>query len=178
MRTVTHVAVTAIGADRPGIVAALTEALFRAGANLEDVTSTILRGHFAMMLVVDTPEPAERLRDRLAEAMDPVGVTVSVRDVEATEGEPAGPTHSVSVYGADRPGIVAGVARALADAGVNIADLSCRLVGAEGHEVYAMLAEVSVPPTTDPDRVARSLQTLAAELEVDLTFASIEPEVL
>jgi glycine cleavage system transcriptional repressor len=178
MRSVTHVAVTAFGADRPGIVAGLTEALFEAGANLEDVASTILRGHFAMMLVVDAPEPAERLAVRLTEAMEPLGVSVTVRNVGAGRPERAQPTHSLSVYGADRPGIVAGVARTLADAGVNITDLTCRRVGDPGREVYAMLGEVAVPPDADPGRLGDALRTLGGELSVDVTFAPIEPDVL
>ena len=45
--------VTVVGQDRPGIVAAVAEALYDLGCNLEDATSTILRGHFSMMLVVE-----------------------------------------------------------------------------------------------------------------------------
>ena len=52
---VTHFAVTAVGADRPGIVAAVTGAFVDHGCNLEDSSMTILRGQFAMMLVVDAP---------------------------------------------------------------------------------------------------------------------------
>ena len=51
-----HYAVTAIGADRPGIVAAVTGVLMEHGCNLEDTSMTILRGHFAMMLVVAGPQ--------------------------------------------------------------------------------------------------------------------------
>ena len=47
----THFAVTAVGADRPGIVAAVTGAFAEHGCNLEDSSMTILRGQFAMMLV-------------------------------------------------------------------------------------------------------------------------------
>jgi len=52
---VTHLAVSAIGADRPGIVAAVTGVLVDRGCNLEDASMSILRGHFAMMLVVAAP---------------------------------------------------------------------------------------------------------------------------
>ncbi len=50
-----HFALTAVGADRPGIVAAVTGVLLDLGVNLEDTSMTILRGQFAMMLVVDAP---------------------------------------------------------------------------------------------------------------------------
>ena len=82
----------AIGADRPGILVALAGALAEAGANLEDVSSTILRGHFASMLVVDAPEGIDPggLERSLAEAVADLEVTVLVRAVrdEASRGAP------------------------------------------------------------------------------------------
>jgi glycine cleavage system transcriptional repressor len=50
-------AVSVFGRDRPGIVAAVTRVLADAGCNLEDTSMTILRGHFAMMLVISGGDP-------------------------------------------------------------------------------------------------------------------------
>src|SRR5207245_2576224 len=55
-RGMSSFAVWALGADRPGIVAAVTGGLFQLGGNLLDTSMTILSGHFAMMLLVETPE--------------------------------------------------------------------------------------------------------------------------
>ena len=55
-----HYAVSAVGADRPGIVAAVTGVFLENGCNLEDTSMTILRGHFAMMLVVAAPDGLEQ----------------------------------------------------------------------------------------------------------------------
>ncbi|MGE5762899.1 MAG: ACT domain-containing protein, partial [Mycobacterium leprae] len=53
-------AVTVIGPDRPGIITAVTGALAGLGGNLEDSTMTLLRGHFAMMLLAAcAADPAE-----------------------------------------------------------------------------------------------------------------------
>ena len=49
-------AVTAIGRDRPGIVAAISAALLELDGNIEDSQMSILRGHFAVMLIVKLPE--------------------------------------------------------------------------------------------------------------------------
>ena len=172
-----HHAISAIGADRPGIVAAITEALRDIGANLEDVSSTILRGHFAMMLVVDAPEgvPASGIEEALSSAVAPLGVSVFVRDVETGAPERPVLTHVLSVYGADRPGIVAGFARLMADRGVNITDMSCRLVG-EARPVYAMIAEVSVPAGLDEAALRDEINSLAEELGVDVRFEPAEPD--
>ncbi len=174
----THHAVTAFGVDRPGIVAALTASLFEAGANLEDVSSTILRGHFSMVLVVDTSEEADALQERLGTAMRPLDVVVTVREVRTGSEAAARASHSLSVYGYDRPGIVAGFSRLLAERGVNITDLSCRQVGDEGGAIYAMLAELAVPPDLDKEALATELGALGHALSVEVTFQAVEPEVL
>ena len=59
-------AVSVFGRDRPGIVAAVSRVLADAGCNLEDTSMTILRGHFAMMLVVPTDEQLEIAEQTLA----------------------------------------------------------------------------------------------------------------
>lgn len=172
-----HVAVTAIGVDRPGIVAGVTEAIRDLGGNLEDVASTILRGHFTMMLVVDAPEgvAAADVEGGLRAAVEPLGVSVTAADVES--GAPGRPeaTHALVVYGSDRPGIVAGIARLLADRGVNVTNLSCRLVGEEA-PVYAMVAEVLVPEGEED--LERLVEERARELDVDVTLRPIEVETL
>ncbi len=63
-----ELAVTAVGADRPGIIARVTGVLLEHGGNLEDATMTILRGQFAMMLLVDADVAPDTLERDLAEA--------------------------------------------------------------------------------------------------------------
>src|SRR3954471_6685381 len=65
-----HFALSAVGRDRPGIVAAMSEVLLRHSANIEDSQMSILRGHFAMMLVVAVPEDADAavMREQLSDA--------------------------------------------------------------------------------------------------------------
>ena len=176
-----HVAVTAVGADRPGIVAAVTGVLVEHGCNLEDTSMTILRGHFAMMLVVDTPPglaPAQ-LEEALGDPGAALDLVVTVRPIdESVAASPPGEAWTVSVYGADRPGIVHGVASTLAAAGVNIVDLTTRVIGDPAQPVYAMLLEVTVPPGVDPDRLGRELEALAAELQVDCSLHPADADIL
>lgn len=77
-------AVTAIGTDRPGIVAAISGALFELGCNLEDATSTILRGHFSITLILKATRSLNV--DEVEKALAPVGrdlgLTLTVGRVE------------------------------------------------------------------------------------------------
>lgn len=174
-----HYAIMVIGTDRSGIVAGLTESLRDVGCNLEDVSSTILRGYFTMMFVVDAKEgvSAAAIKEALEKAAGPLGVTATVEDVE--EGAPERPvaTHVLTAYGSDHPGIVAAFAGLLAERGANITDLSCRLVG-EDTPVYAMIAEVSLPEGIDEARIEQEVAATGRELSVDVTFRPVDVETL
>ena len=98
-----HLALTAVGRDRPGIVAAVSKALLDHSVNIEDSQMTILRGHFAMMLVVSLPEGADaaRVRSDLAAAGERLSLEAvafsPLEEIDAAE-EPV-PSHIVTVYG-------------------------------------------------------------------------------
>lgn len=159
-----ELAVTAVGADRPGIIARVTGVLLDHGGNLEDSSMTILGGQFAIALLVRTDSPAGDLERALAEATKDLGLLVSVREVGAGSESPA-PTHVVSVYGADRPGIVHGVAETLAEHQVNVTDLTTRVLDGE-RPVYAMMLEVSLPDGMDEAALGAALRERVAEVEV------------
>ena len=172
-----HYAVTAIGADRPGIVAALTGALQEVGGNLEDVSSTILRGHFAMTLVVDAPGEVGEVRAALERSAAEVGVQVHVAEVEAGAPERPRATHALTAYGSDRPGIVATLAALLAERGVNITDLSCRRT-AGTEPIYAMVAEVEIPEGVGAEELEEAVLAAARALGIDARLEPVEVETL
>lgn len=168
--------VTAVGVDRPGIVAAVTSPLAELGCNLEDSSSTILRGHFAMMVVTSAPAglDAAALEAAIRPHAVPLGLLVTVGAVEAAGKAPIA-THLLSVYGADRPGIVREVAAFLADRGIDITDLQTRLLG-RNQSVYVALLEVALPPEL-PDLTPAVVQ-LSQTLGVDVSLRPIESDSL
>jgi glycine cleavage system transcriptional repressor len=177
-----HFAVSAIGRDRPGIVAAVSKALLAHEGNIEDSQMAILRGHFTMTLIVSAPDGAdlERLARDLAAVKDSLGLeALSVSEVTDVSAEDLAPSHIVSVYGVDHPGIVHAVSAALAAQGVSITDLQTHLAGgAEGEPVYAMLLEVALPEDSDVDRVERELAETARRQHVELSFRRLEQDAL
>jgi glycine cleavage system transcriptional repressor len=175
---VTLYAVNAVGVDRPGVVAAVTGVLVERGCNLEDTQMAVLRGYAAMMLVVRAPEPlaAEMLQSALAAATDPFGFTISVQPIDEVVPEDVAtdqPTSrwSVSVRGADRPGIVFEVTRLLALTGINIVNLHTRLRGRD----YTLSMDVTAPAETDGEQVAAELDRLAARLGVACSMRPAPP---
>jgi glycine cleavage system transcriptional repressor len=171
-------ALAAIGRDRPGIVAAVSNVLFEQGCNVEDSSMTLLRGNFAMMLVLAAPEgtTAATLQAALGGACEAMALTYAVLDVEDTADVPH-PSHVLTVYGADRPGILYRVSEVLASAGVNITDLNSRLIGVD-KPVYALMLELAVPATLTVDELDRRLAEAAADIGVDVTLRVRENDVL
>jgi glycine cleavage system transcriptional repressor len=175
-----HVAVTAIGVDRPGIVAAVTEVLLAHEGNIEDSRMAILGGHFAMMLIVALPERSDpsALERALAAPAEALDLVIAVRPVPETAHEqPTGVPYVVTVYGADRPGIVHRISKALASRGANITDLATHVL-AGPTPVYVMIMELTMPKGTDGADVEADLKSLAGELDVDVSVRAIEAETL
>jgi glycine cleavage system transcriptional repressor len=167
-----ELAVTAIGVDRPGIVAAVARVLHARGGNLEDSAMTILRGHFAIVLLVATEDHPDELHAALSEATADLGLTISVSHADGGRSELEA-THLLSVYGTDRPGIVAGVTDVLAEVGANITNLETQVIGSGDDAVYAMVIELVAD---DDAEVAARLDAACQELGVDHTLRTIEAE--
>jgi len=172
-----HFALSAVGRDRPGIVAAMSEVLLKHSANIEDSQMTILRGHFAMMLVVAMPEDADAavIRDDLSAAaarLELEAVALSALEEVDPAAEPM-PSHIVTVYGVDHPGIVHAITSALADRAIDITDLTTRVVGEDDEPIYALMMEVAVPPHEQI-----SLADVAREQGVEVTVRPLETDAL
>ena len=170
-----HLALAAIGHDRPGLVAAVAEVLVRHDANVEDSQMAVLRGHFAMTLVVAAPEGAEpALRSDLDDVAARLGLeAISLNPVADDAGARPVATHVVRVHGADHPGILAAVTAALAARAVNVCDLQTRLLSDD--ELYVMLIEVAVPAGAD---VEGPLAAVAEQQAVRITVAELDQDAL
>ena len=175
-----HFALSAIGRDRPGIVAAVTGVLLEHGVNVEDSQMAILAGHFSMTLVVALPDGAEpaALRSSLEAAAGKLGLEALSLSEVAEVGEPqAEPSHIVTVYGSDHPGIVHAVASALAARSWDITDLNTRLVGGAGERLYALMLEVAVPPH-EAGELKAALDAVAGEQGVEVSVRELDDDEL
>ncbi|MBI5555924.1 MAG: hypothetical protein HY920_08760 [Elusimicrobia bacterium] len=174
------VVVTAIGQDRPGIVAAVSRVFFETGCNLEDSSMTILGNDFAMILMVTLPpKSTPTLLDRkLAKVRKKMRLAITLRPLPAAALKSSKPGKVVpcmiSVYGTDKPGIVYLISDFLARNKVNITDVETKIISAEANPVYIMMLEVNVPAQLKITRLAAALSTLAKKLKIDITVNPIE----
>jgi glycine cleavage system transcriptional repressor len=169
-------ALSAVGADRPGIIAAIAERLVAHGANVTDSQMGILRGCFAMTLVVEGEVDAEALRTDLVATAGSLGLeALTLREVRGSTDASAA-THVVSVYGADHPGILAAITGALAGAGANVCDLRTRLV--ESDAVYVMVVDIAVPEGGEAGALEAALAAVGEREGVDVSFRAADTDLL
>lgn len=170
---------TACGADRPGIVAAVARALAAGGWDIEDSGATILGGRFAMMLVVAREGgDAGDLRRALEGPARDLDLAVHVDGAgppaaAAAAGKASREAVVVSVSGANRIGIVARVAEVLAARGVNVTDLRTRLLAAGPVPVYLMRIDGEAD-RIDLEPLRADLEAAARGLGVDVRVEKIE----
>ncbi len=177
--SVRHYAVSALGRDHPGIVERVTRVLLEHGANIEDSQMAILRGRFTMALIVAAPpEASEALRADLDSAGRDLRLdAITMHEVAEVEAAHEAPTHLVTVYGADHPGIVHAAAEALTSAGANITDLSTRLAGEPAAELYVLLLEAAIPSGSVAE-VEQALQGVGRDEGVEVGLRELEQDVL
>jgi glycine cleavage system transcriptional repressor len=178
------VAVSAIGEDRPGIVAALTKVFFETGCNLENSSMTQLRGDFAVLLLISPPESLTL--DALRNALQPViqqyslAVTFRLLKTEEVGGPVPSPVlnYTLMVYGLDHPGIVYRVARAITELNINITDLRTHVTENKGVTLYSLILEIEIPDAAALLNLQKNLEPLKQELQVDITLKAVETDEL
>lgn len=132
---------TLVGEDRPAIVARLTTVLFEGGCNLGEAAMARLGGNFSIMLMVQHAGSIESIDALIRPVAQSLNLHVHVDHIEGHLHHHLIPDVRVTVYGADRTGIVAQVTTALSNVGFNILDLQSDVGGSSAKPVYIMTLE-------------------------------------
>lgn len=153
--------------DRVGIVADVAGAIKTLRGNLEDMTQTVLRGYFTMILLAEFPDALDQdaIRQGLARNSALAGLAIDLTPfAEDTPQHQAAPSDD-SLYvltssGPDRPGIVSTIAELLRAKDINIVDLNTTV-----HQgAYNVMLLVSIPAGTDVAKLKRSIQVTMGDL--------------
>jgi glycine cleavage system transcriptional repressor len=178
-----HAVLTAIGADRPGLVDEVAGWVHERGGNLEDSRMVNLRGQFAMMLLVSGDEAViGRLRDGLSTLSRQSLLRAELTEIEAGAAAggaaatlgPAIP-YRLTTSAMDHPGLVQSVAHTLRDLGVNIesAETSLQQAPITGTPLFEMELVLSVPVATPVARLRERLGQTCDELNIDWQLTAV-----
>ena len=173
-----HFALALVGVDRPGIVATVASGLAELGCNLEDVSTSLLRGHFAMVLVFSGAQAgrAEEIRDRLLARAAAFDLHLDVWPVAeaASEGRT---THVLRLHGPDRIGIVASIAEVIAAHAGSIREMSCSR-GEGRSPTYLVVLDLELPGSASADDLQRDLAETASRLGLRVVLEPVADDVL
>ena len=164
---------TAIGTDRPGIVAEITALLAQRGTNVADSRMAVLGGEFAlMMLVSGTSEQLRGLREEVEPLAERLGLRLIVKETESPSAHRAGNVRSyeVKVHALDHPGIVHAVTVALQDLGGNIVslDTSAYQAAVTGAPLFEMNLYADFPAEVTAARLRDVLEEVSETANADV----------
>ena len=167
-----HVILTAIGADRPGLVDEVSQYIFSRGGNIEDSRMVNLRGQFAMMVLLGGDDAVlGRMKSELADLSRRTGLRadlVAPQDIRPAAAPGALPFR-LTGRGIDQPGLVHRLAHLLRDLHINIESLDTRLKPAPytGAPVFEMELILAIPRTTSLSQLRQNVSALCDELNID-----------
>lgn len=160
--------VTVTAADRVGIVHAVTGVIRERRGNILELSQTVMRGYFTIIVAVEFDQAQEpgALRDAVAEAGRPFDLTVAVRTATDEESQPPVPNGErfiLTVLGDDHAGNIHGISGCLARLGVNIVDLHARVEGPR----FSLIMEAYLPADLAPGVVRAELERFGRDLGLE-----------
>jgi glycine cleavage system transcriptional repressor len=178
MTTETFLVLSALGPDRPGLVAEVTEYFTERGANVEDSRMAVLGAEFGILVLVSgTAEQIAAVARDQAALGDRTGLTVLTRPTTSPEDHRRAAVIPclVTAEAIDQEGIVRSISRALHKVGVNIVSLETSAYEAPvtGSPLFRMEARIDVPQQTGVARVRKAMDEVAESENLDIDVRSL-----
>ena len=155
---------TVIGADRQGIVNALSECAQRHGANWASSRLARAAGEFAGMVHFDVPRDSADALATSLRALESAGLRITVS--RSAAGEPAAGWRGVELQlvGDDRKGIVSSLTRILAMRSVSIENMHTEIITSPGtgRRSFKVAAHLLVPASSTQRAAARRARRAGA----------------
>jgi len=168
------VAITVIGRDRPGIVANVSGVLYRHRSSIEELSQTVIRGQFAMILIASLGEGASvpALKGELRDLSRDLDLDIDLRRLKPEDLIPyqAGETEPfiITARGKDRPGLVYGITELLAERGINITNLGAQVARLGQELEYIQVFEVDIPKNLDYGLLQEKIHQRGQEMGVSV----------
>ncbi|HEX4337448.1 MAG TPA: ACT domain-containing protein [Polyangiaceae bacterium] len=167
-----YAVLTAVGADRPGLVQEISQSIVDSACNLEDSRMAVLGGEFALIVLLSGGTSAlTRVKEAFPKLESKLGLRLSMHDTQATPAA-SGSSYRLRVTGVDRPGIVLAVSKLLASRGINVASLESRVMYApeSGTPMFMLLTEIDVPSDVALSSLKHQLAEVCGAENLDFTI--------
>ncbi len=169
-----NIVFTLSGTDRVGIVDEITKSLLDLGGNIESSRMARLGGEFAVLMLVTIPTDKGEALQKTVSDLTSRGYKVTTTPTNDQSSSHAGwQRYSIDVHGADHEGIVHSIAHTLAQKGISIESMDTGNTRApnSGHLLFAMTAQILVPPGIDEVSWQTELDNVGRDQNVDVTVS-------
>ena len=170
-----HLAVSAIGSDRTGMVHELTRIVADCGGNISESRMASLGSEFAMLLLVSGNWHAlAKLETELKRLAETGELSVHLRRTELRTTRTEMVPYSIDVVCLDQAGIVSGLAGFLASRDIDIAEVSTRSYPAAhtGAPMFSVQMVVNIPSRIHIAHLREEFMEFCDSLNLD---AILEP---
>lgn len=170
-----HLVISALGADKPGIINELSRQTLNEECNILDTRMSVLGDAFALLMMISGPKAAlASLKRRLADTASTLGLTITFQDTQQKpHQEPALPYQAL-IIAIDNLGIVHDITSFFSDKLINIEEMHTETYAAPhtGTRMFSLSVEIRVPGGLNISKLKEEFASFCDELNLD---ASIEP---
>jgi len=172
----TKLVISALGADRPGIVDELSNIIYKHSLNIEDSRMTVLGGEFAILLLVSgEPASINAFQTQATDIEQVLQMRLLIKvTTESSPIENAIP-YAVEVAALDHPGIVNNIASFFSERDINIVDLQTERYSAPhtGSPMFALHMTIGISADINIAQLRDAFMQVCDELNLDAELTNL-----
>ncbi len=172
----TKLVISALGADRPGIVDELSNIIYDHDLNIEDSRMTVLGGEFAILLLISGELASlDTLQSELPEIEQALQMSLLVKPTTESNTASDEVPYSVEVAALDHPGIVGNIANFFSSRNINIVNLQTERYSAPhtGSPMFALHMTIGISAETNIAQLRESFMDACDELNLDAELTNL-----
>ncbi len=167
---------TMTAANRTGILSAVTRAMAELGGDLRELSQTVVRGYFTMIICAEFPDELTEdvVRAHVEDTCRPFGIEVGLKNPNA-DGIPA-PTldvptiHTLRMGGQNHPGVLHELSAVISVHQVDIVGM--RAVRVDDSNSFEMVMKIALPRDGDIAALTKALTEAGRDCSISVEVAA------
>jgi glycine cleavage system transcriptional repressor len=172
----TKLVISALGADRPGIVDELSNIIYEHSLNIEDSRMTVLGGEFAILLLVSGDQSSiDAVQTQAHEIEQALQMRLLIKVTSDSGPVENAIPYAVEVAALDHPGIVNNIASFFSQRDINIVDLQTESYSAPhtGTPMFALHMTIGISADTNIAQLREAFMQVCDELNLDAELKNL-----
>ena len=172
-----HLVITALGPDRPGLVSEVSKAIFDCGCTIDDSRMIALGGEFAVIIkIAGSWDKIAKLESNLTSLARQIDLTINVKRTNLKKGKPTNLPYAIDVVSMDHPGIVYQLANFLSKRGINIEEMNTSTYSAAhtGTPMFSVHIRIWIPSDMSISDMRDAFFEKCDELNIDAVMEPIK----